>query len=38
MNVELKPCPFCGSTKLSSEHDYVFCTVYQTTGPTNEFW
>jgi RNA polymerase subunit RPABC4/transcription elongation factor Spt4 len=33
MREKLKPCPFCGSVKLTSEQHYVSCKDCGTLGP-----
>ncbi len=33
MSIELKPCPFCGSTDLTSEQSYVVCINCGALGP-----
>ncbi|WP_420797661.1 Lar family restriction alleviation protein [Candidatus Sororendozoicomonas aggregata] len=30
---DLKPCPFCGSTEVYQEHDYVRCESCSYKGP-----
>mgnify|MGYP001329993143 CR=1 FL=1 len=34
--IELKPCPFCGGTKLDvSDEDYVYCNTCDARGPSS---